>query len=166
MLNVAIGVGRGGGVPRVSGSYADTAPTDPEPPPGLAAKAGLSISSATPRRIALRRRSAGSPFPDAAPAAASRLLPLLRVPALFESECALPRTRRPCLVARALFFLLVTFMATWDKTLLFTPLVCQLQLFFLEYLRLLVCSYLDAKLTASSCSLRTALGHRTPQVPA
>jgi hypothetical protein len=78
----------------------------------------------------------------------------------------LPRTRRPCLVARALFFLLVTFMATWDKTLLFTPLVCQLQLFFLEYLRLLVCSYLNAKLLPCPSSLRTALGHRTSQVPA
>ena len=103
---------------------------------------------------------------DAAPADASRRLPLLRVPALFESECALPRTRRPWLLARALFFLLVTFMATWDKTLRFTRLVCQLQLFFLEYLRLLVCSYLNAKLTAFSFSLRTALGHRISQVPA
>ncbi|HJX55165.1 MAG TPA: hypothetical protein VJ801_20580 [Polyangia bacterium] len=49
------------------------------------------------------------------------------------------RTRALLLLVRALFFLLVTFMVAWDKTLLFTPLACQLQPFFLKYLRLLPC---------------------------
>jgi hypothetical protein len=137
MLNVAIGVGSEGGAPRGSASHPDSKPADPAAPPNFAATAGLSRISPALRPPPFRRPSAVSPFPDDPSAVVPRRLPVLRSPAPFEREGAFPPTRLPRPLARALFFFLVSFMATWDKTLLFTPILCQLQLFFLEYLRLL-----------------------------
>ena len=139
MLNVAIGVGRAGGAPRPSGSYpAGTGPAETRSASGFAATTDTLVPAAA-RRGASRRLPGGLPFPEAALAGVPRCFP-----APFERIRPLSRTRLRLLLVRALFFfLLVAFMVTWDKTLLFPPLACQLQPSFFKYLRLLACECYD-----------------------
>jgi hypothetical protein len=137
MLNVAIGVGSGGGAPRLSDSCPGAATEETGPLPGFTAAAGVFISLAL-RCFAFRRRSSCLAFPVPALSGVPCRLLTLRIPVILDKPRPLSRTRLlTLLLVRALFFLLVTFMATWDKTLLFTPLTCQLQPSFLKYLRLL-----------------------------
>src|ERR1700690_4453602 len=133
MLNVAIGVGSGGGAPRLSDSCPGTATEETGPVPGLTTAAGVFISFAL-RCFAFRRRSSCSlTSPEPALSGVPCRLLTLRIPLILDEPRPLSRTRPlTLLLVRALFFLLVTFLVTWDKTLLFTPLTCQLQPSFLK----------------------------------
>ena len=136
MLNVAIGVGRGGGAPRLSGSRPGTGTEETGPVLAFTAAPGV-LPSPTLRCFAFRRSSSLA-LPEPTLIGVPCRFPTLRIPLILDEPRHSSRTRLlPPLLVRALFFfLLVTFMATWDKTLRFTPLPCQLQPFFLKYLRL------------------------------
>ena len=65
-------------------------------------------------------------------------------------------TRLLGLLVRALFFLLLTFMVTWDKTLLFTPSLVNSNHYFCN---IFACLHVSARLDAVVSYLRAASGH-------
>jgi hypothetical protein len=83
MLNVAIGVGSGGGAPRLSGSCPGTGTAEKTTPAPAFTAAGVFFSASAPR-VALRRRSAGLAFPETALLNVPRRFPTLGILALFE----------------------------------------------------------------------------------
>lgn len=71
------------------------------------------------------------------------------------------RARVPRLLARALVFFFVTFMVTWDKTLLFTPLLVNSNHYFSNIFAWL---YLSARIHTITCFPRAASCHLSPVV--
>jgi hypothetical protein len=89
MLNVALGVGNGGGAPGLSGWPPGSGRLETDAAIAFSIPAAL-FASPTIRGVAFARPSAA---PDAVRVNAPRLFPTLRVLALFEWACPLPRTR-------------------------------------------------------------------------
>ena len=100
--------------------------------------------------------SANLAFPEAIPADVSRRLLALRFLAIFGCERAFARARLLGLLARALFFLVLTFMVTWDKTLLFTPSLVNSNHYFCN---IFACLQVSAKMDMVMFCLRAAPGH-------
>jgi hypothetical protein len=156
MLNVAIGVGRGGGAPRLSGSRPGTGTEETGPVLAFTAAPGV-LPSPTLRCFAFRRSSSLA-LPEPTLIGVPCRFPTLRIPLILDEPRPSSRTRLlPPLLVRALFFfLLVTFMATWDKTLRFTPHLVNSNPSFsntFAWLRL------NAKIPFTMCGLRLASCH-------
>ena len=66
------------------------------------------------------------------------------------------RARAPLLLARAFVFFFVTFMVTWDKTLLFTPLLVNSNHYFCNIFAWL---HPGARIPTVMCWLRAATCH-------